>query len=165
MPMLLASGTGTLMGPSRPRLPLPPLLALDEVWDLSSGQPGGAKARTGLARLDWVFASHFSEDPVLPGSFMVEALLQLLGVVALGHGYEGRPRAVGIGQIRFLRADTPEDGSIEFEISVKRASAVRQMLVADGEARVGTQPCVRINGIALRVMRAVSNNPSEGQRV
>lgn len=42
----------------------------------------------------WVYAEHFPEDPIFPGSLMVEAAGQLMALWAWAQGQRGRPRLV-----------------------------------------------------------------------
>ena len=81
---LLASGRGELLGAGNAQLPLPPMLMFDCVNSIS--ETGGAHAKgqvlaslrvAGNPALDWIFACHFSGDPVIPGSFCLDALWRL----------------------------------------------------------------------------------------
>ena len=79
---LLECSQGILFGENTPKLPAPPLLAFDEIVDidLEGGKHGRgyAVARRDLSLMSWVFESHFYRDPVMPGTMMIEALLQEL---------------------------------------------------------------------------------------
>ena len=66
----------------------------------------------------WVWPQHFPEDPIFPGSLMIEAAGQLIALWAWGNGARGRPRLV--------RA------SAEFQSPVGRWTA---KLVLKGEVR------------------------------
>jgi 3-hydroxyacyl-[acyl-carrier protein] dehydratase / trans-2-decenoyl-[acyl-carrier protein] isomerase len=153
----LRSRTNRLpLGPDVPQLPRPPLLALDEVSRLDlEGPPhglGGAIGSVLLDRLSWAFDCHFPGDPVLPGTLMVEAMLQLLGVLAVAHGFKGRARAAGARDVRFRHAVTPGPEAMTVAVSVRRLSRHRQLLVADGEVQVGDTCCATARGLTLIVM-------------
>src|SRR6188472_1320900 len=45
----------------------------------------------------WVFPEHFPDDPIFPGSLMIEAAGQLVALWAWANGRQGRPRLVRIG--------------------------------------------------------------------
>lgn len=45
----------------------------------------------------WVWPQHFPDDPIFPGSLMVEAAGQLVALWAWGNGARGRPRMVRAG--------------------------------------------------------------------
>lgn len=42
----------------------------------------------------WVWRQHFPDDPIFPGSLMIEAAGQLVALWAWGNGARGRPRMV-----------------------------------------------------------------------
>lgn len=42
----------------------------------------------------WVYAEHFPQDPIFPGSLIIEAAGQLLALWAWADGQRGRPRLV-----------------------------------------------------------------------
>jgi 3-hydroxymyristoyl/3-hydroxydecanoyl-(acyl carrier protein) dehydratase len=42
----------------------------------------------------WVWPQHFPDDPIFPGSLMIEAAGQLVALWAWGEGARGRPRMV-----------------------------------------------------------------------
>lgn len=76
----------------RSHLPSGALLMLDRVVDLD---PRGGAAALGTAQgekdvrpAEWFFKAHFFGDPVQPGSLGLEALLQLLEVLALEQGLD-----------------------------------------------------------------------------
>src|SRR5690242_17695679 len=83
---LLSAACGDLLGPLAPRLPAPPFLGIDQIWDLETtggvSGLGGVKGRLDLKRFAWVFECHFVDDPVLPGTLVLDAMLQLVGFCA-----------------------------------------------------------------------------------
>jgi 3-hydroxymyristoyl/3-hydroxydecanoyl-(acyl carrier protein) dehydratase len=40
--------------------------------------------------MSWVFDSHFSEDPVMPGTMLIQGLLQLAGFFGAYAGERGK---------------------------------------------------------------------------
>jgi 3-hydroxyacyl-[acyl-carrier protein] dehydratase / trans-2-decenoyl-[acyl-carrier protein] isomerase len=127
---------GTLFGESTPKLPSPPLLAFDEVVEISThggkfGR-GYAIARKDLSSMTWVFDSHFPEDPVMPGTMLVEGLLQLAGFFGAYVGGRGKGRAARVDDVRFLAEVTPQDAEILYRIDVRKHSADHKLLVAEG---------------------------------
>ena len=127
---------GTLFGESTPKLPSPPLLAFDEIVEISAeggnfGR-GYAIARKDLSSMTWVFDSHFPEDPVMPGTMLIEGLLQLAGFFGGYVGGRGKGRAARVDDVKFLSEVTPQDEEILYRIDVRKHSADREFLVAEG---------------------------------
>jgi 3-hydroxyacyl-[acyl-carrier protein] dehydratase / trans-2-decenoyl-[acyl-carrier protein] isomerase len=91
-------------------------------------------ARRDLSSMSWVFASHFYRDPVMPGTMMIEGLLQLAGFYGAYAGGKGKGRAARVDDIRFLAEVTPDDKEITYRIDIRRCSADHTLLVAEGEA-------------------------------
>ena len=42
----------------------------------------------------WVYAQHFPDDPIFPGTLLIEAAGQLIALWAWANGHRGRPRLV-----------------------------------------------------------------------
>lgn len=137
---LLASGRGELLGPGNAQLPLPPLLMFDCVDSIS--ETGGAHAKgqvvaslkvEGNPALDWIFACHFSGDPVMPGSFGLDALWQLTGFYLGWLGAPGKGRALGVGEVKFTGVLVPTIKTVEYVVDLKRVIRRRLILgIADG---------------------------------
>jgi len=113
-------------------------LAFDEIVDidLKGGKYGRgyAVARKDLSSMSWVFESHFYRDPVMPGTMMIEGLLQLAGFCGAFAGGRGKGRAARVDDIRFLAEVTPEDKEITYRIDILRCTADHTLLVAEGRA-------------------------------
>src|SRR5438105_14641064 len=88
---LIRCSEGTLFGENTPKLPSRPLLACDKIIDISmeGGRfgRGYAVARKELYSMASFFASHFPRDRAMPGTMLVDGLLQLAGFLG---GYVGR---------------------------------------------------------------------------
>lgn len=155
---LLESANGRLFGDGAPRLPLPPMLAFDTVWDLSdSGHLhglGGGSASIPIDRLGWIFNCHFASDPVIPGTFIVDGLLQLIGLNAAMQGYKGKGRLARVGSARFLREVTPHNSVLKYRIDIRRSSMKQQSIVADGIAEVDGHVCVEASNLFLMIRDA-----------
>src|ERR1041385_1470049 len=134
---LIRCSEGTLFGNSTPKLPSPPLLAFDEIIEISSDRGkfgrGYAIARKRLSSMSWVFDSHFPEDPVMPGTMLIEGLLQLAGFFGAYVGGRGKGRAARVDDVKFLAEVTPQDGEILYCIDVRKHSADHKFLVAEGK--------------------------------
>jgi 3-hydroxyacyl-[acyl-carrier protein] dehydratase / trans-2-decenoyl-[acyl-carrier protein] isomerase len=133
---LLQCSRGMLFGEDTPKLPAPPLLAFDEVIEIDTcgGKYGRgyALARKELASMSWVFDSHFRHDPVMPGTMMIEGLLQLAGFCGAYAGGKGHGRAARIDGIRFLAEVTPPDQEIFYRVDIRKVNTERTLVVAEG---------------------------------
>jgi 3-hydroxymyristoyl/3-hydroxydecanoyl-(acyl carrier protein) dehydratase len=73
--------------PPQPPFPDDTLRMIDRIeWFVADGGPAGQGVIQGTKRIrpeEWFFKAHFYQDPVWPGSLGLEALLQLLKVVAV----------------------------------------------------------------------------------
>ena len=74
---LLACGRGELFGPGNAQLPLPPMLMVHRITDIS--ETGGAfdkgyiRAEYDVKPDDWYFPCHFQGNPIMPGCLGLEA--------------------------------------------------------------------------------------------
>lgn len=140
-----------------PRLPLPPLLGFDEVSGVASAGGahgrGCAYARKSIESLNWIFDCHFVDDPVMPGSLLVEALLQLAGLYGALLGYAGLGRAVKIGAVRFTAEVRPSDQFIEYRLDVRNTRDADQLVIADGTALIRGEPCMTASRLCVAIIR------------
>ena len=95
--------------------------------------PQGAHATWDLLGGKVLFADHFPRMPVLPGSYQVQALVEMAGAVA-GPENGSRGRLAAIRQIRFRRPVRPGE-QIDLEVKTIERTAHRVLLA--GHARVG----------------------------
>ena len=89
---LLDSGHGRLFGPGNAQLPIPPMLMLNRITEITL-DGGVAKRGHIVAELDinpdlWFFKCHFPGDPVMPGCLGLDAMWQLVGFWL---GWSGSP--------------------------------------------------------------------------
>ena len=134
---LLACARGELFGPGNAQLPMPPMLMMDRVTDISAD--GGAHGRGHVvAELDispdlWFFDCHFPGDPVMPGCLGLDALWQLTGFNLGWRGMTGRGRALGAGEVKFTGMVTPSTRRVTYHVDVTRVIDRKLKLgMADG---------------------------------
>jgi 3-hydroxyacyl-[acyl-carrier protein] dehydratase/trans-2-decenoyl-[acyl-carrier protein] isomerase len=113
---ILQCGSGELDGMACPRLPLPNMLMLDRITQISGsggkyGQ-GEVEAEFDVQPDAWFFACHFKDDPIMPGSLGLDGLCQLLGFYLGWHGFKGKGRALGIGEVKYKGEIVPMSGKI-----------------------------------------------------
>ncbi|HHI82971.1 MAG TPA: 3-hydroxyacyl-[acyl-carrier-protein] dehydratase FabA [Rhizobiales bacterium] len=134
---LLACAREELFGPGNAQLPLPPMLMLDRVTDISETGGEYGKGRM-VAEFDikddlWFFPCHFQGDPVMPGCLGLDALWQMLGFYMGWLGGTGKGRAFGVGEVKFTGMVTPKIKKVEYVIDLKRVIMRRLKLgIADG---------------------------------
>lgn len=141
---LLACGRGELFGPGNAQLPLPPMLMISRITQISD--TGGANGKgvvvaeldiAGNSNLDWIWPCHFRGDPVMPGCLPMDGMWQLTGFFLGWLGLPGQGRASGVGEVKFTREITQDIKHLEYTIDVKRVIARKLKLVeADGSIQV-----------------------------
>jgi 3-hydroxyacyl-[acyl-carrier protein] dehydratase/trans-2-decenoyl-[acyl-carrier protein] isomerase len=140
---LLAFAHGTLVDDPptgfTARLPLPPMLMLDRVVEISrQGNRGRVVGERDVRLDDWFFQCHFLGDPVQPGCLGVDAVWQLLGFFCNWAGGLGSGRALGCGEIEFFGQIRPHDRVVRVEIDVRRYAELPESgsAIAIGDARL-----------------------------
>lgn len=134
---LLKCALGELFGPGNPQLPMPPMLMMDRVVDISSDRGVDNKGHV-VAEYDidpslWFFKCHFPGDPVMPGCLGLDALWQLTGFNLGWRGMVGRGRALGVGEVKFTGMVTPETKIVTYHVDFTRVIDRRlKMGIANG---------------------------------
>ena len=134
---LISCAKGEMFGDGNPQLPMPPMLMMDRINEISSdGGPSG-KGHV-IAEYDinpdlWFFKCHFINDPVMPGCLGLDALWQLTGFNLGWRGMQGRGRALGVGEVKFTGMVTPNTKLVNYEINFTRIIDRRlKLALADG---------------------------------
>jgi 3-hydroxyacyl-[acyl-carrier protein] dehydratase / trans-2-decenoyl-[acyl-carrier protein] isomerase len=153
---LLACAHGRLFGPGNARLPLPPMLMLDRITQISD--QGGAFGKGEIdAELDinpnlWFFACHFEGDPVMPGCLGLDAMWQLVGFFLGWKGLPGRGRALSTGEVKLTGEVLPTASRVSFHIDIKRLITRKvNLAIADGFMRVDGQPIYEAQDLRVGV--------------
>jgi 3-hydroxyacyl-[acyl-carrier protein] dehydratase/trans-2-decenoyl-[acyl-carrier protein] isomerase len=130
-------------------------LAFDQITEISSeGGDAGlgyARATRSVKALDPILAAHFIGDPVVPGSLMIESLLQLTGFFAGYIGFRGRGRAARLRETAFIREITPADELMQFEIQIAKIVSTRVLVISRGIVKSGCKLCVSIGEIWISI--------------
>lgn len=154
LPDLLACARGELFGVGNAQLPLPPMLMIDEISEITS--EGGLHGR-GLVRASfainperWFFPCHFQGDPVMPGCLGLDAMWQLVGFFLGWMGAPGKGRALGVGEVKFFEQVLPTAKTITYEINLKRVLLRRLVMgVADGIMRVDGKAATEVTDMKV----------------
>jgi len=142
---LLACGRGEMFGPGNAQLPVPPMLMIDRIVEITS--TGGKHGKGFMhAELDihpdlWFFQCHFPGDPVMPGCLGLDAMWQLVGFFLAWSGGPGRGRALGVGEVKFSGQVSPKVQRLTYRIDLKRVIIRKLVLgVADGVMEADGEP-------------------------
>lgn len=134
---LIQCGKGALFEEGHARLPLPGMLMLDRISNITAD--GGAYNKGELEaelkiRPDlWFFACHFQDDPVMPGCLGLDALWQLVGFFLAWSGHLGKGRALGVGEVKFTGQILPDTDIVKYHLSIKRMLTGKlKLAIADG---------------------------------
>ena len=156
---LLACGRGEMFGPGNAQLPLPPMLMMDRIVEISAV---GGKYGKGFihAELDihpdlWFFACHFIGDPVMPGCLGLDAMWQLVGFYLGWSGAPGRGRALAVGEVKFTGQVTTKVKRVSYKIDLKRVIMRKLILgIGDGVMEADGQPIYEANDLRVGLFDA-----------
>ncbi len=134
---LLASGRGELFGPGNAQLPIPPMLMMDRITEISLDGGAYGKGHV-IGEFDihpglWFFQCHFPGDPVMPGCLGLDAMWQAVGYWLGWSGSPGKGRALGVGEVKFTGEILQSTKMVRYEIDIHRVRRGRLILgIADG---------------------------------
>lgn len=174
---LLAHGHGTLVkgAPENflARLPVPPMLMIDRILEVSADGPRGQiVAERDVHIDDWFFQCHFIGDPVQPGCLGVDGIWQLLGFYCAWRGGLGSGRALGCGEIEFFGQIRPHDKLIRYEIAIRRYADLpasgSAVVVGDASLSIDGEPIYTIKRAKVGLFSGIAYSdyphPSERSR-
>jgi 3-hydroxyacyl-[acyl-carrier protein] dehydratase/trans-2-decenoyl-[acyl-carrier protein] isomerase len=138
---LIRCGEGKLFGPGNAQLPLPNMLMLDRITNISvsGGEYGKGEIIAELAINPdlWFLDCHFPGDPVMPGCLGLDAMWQLVGFFLGWKGNPGRGRALGSGEVKFTGQILPTAKKVTYHINLKRVIERKLIMgIADGRVSV-----------------------------
>ena len=142
---LLACGRGEMFGPGNARLPVPLMLMMDRITEISreGGEfgKGYVRAEFDIDPLQWFFQCHFVGDPVMPGALGLDAMWQIVGFFLGWMGGKGRGRALGCGDVKFAGEVTPDIKKVTYKVDMKRVINRRLVMgIGDGVLEADGNP-------------------------
>ena len=135
---ILACGRGELFGPGNAQLPLPPMLMVHRITDISETggefDKGYIRAEYDVRPDDWYFPCHFQGNPIMPGCLGLDGLWQLTGFNLGWRGWQGRGYALGVGEVKLTGMVRPDRKMLTYRINFTKALQTRRLTmgVADG---------------------------------
>lgn len=134
---LLACARGEMFGAGNPQLPMPPMLMMDRITEVSADGGSHGKGHV-VAEFDihpdlWFFKCHFPGNPIMPGCLGLDGLWQLTGFNLGWRGMQGRGMAMGVGEVRLKGMVRPDRRMLTYYVDMTRIIDRKLKLgVADG---------------------------------
>ncbi|MFB8340545.1 3-hydroxyacyl-[acyl-carrier-protein] dehydratase FabA [Brucella cytisi] len=160
---LLACARGEMFGPGNAQLPLPPMLMVHRITDISETggefDKGYIRAEYDVRPDDWYFPCHFMGNPIMPGCLGLDGMWQLTGFFLGWLGEPGRGMALSTGEVKFKGMVRPHTKLLEYGIDFKRVMRGRLVLgTADGWLKADGEAIYRASDLRVGLSK-----DSEGQ--
>ena len=121
---LINCANGKLFGEGNAKLPLPPMLMIDRITEITDNggtyKKGFIKAELDIKPDMWFFNCHFKDDPVMPGCLGLDAMWQLVGFYLGWLDEPGKGRALGVNEVKFTGEVLSKVKMATYEIEIKR---------------------------------------------
>ncbi len=159
---LLLCGHGDIFGEGNARLPLPNMLMMDRITDISATggefDKGYMKAELDINPDLWFFDCHFETDPVMPGCLGLDAMWQMVGFFLGWKGNPGRGRALGSGEVKFFGQVLPEASLVTYELEMKRLIERKLVMgIADGRMLVDGREIYTAKDLRVGLFKSTEN--------
>ncbi len=153
---LIDCSLGKLFSPESGKLPMDEMLLVDRIVEINDD--GGAYGKGQIiAEFDinpelWFFKVHFLNDPVMPGSLGLDALLQLTGFFLVWNGTKGKGRALGCEKLDFRGQILPTSKKVTYIVDIKRIMNLKlAMIFADGRLLCDGEEIYSVNNMRVGV--------------
>jgi len=121
---LIDCANGKLFGEGNAKLPLPPMLMIDRITEITDNggtfKKGFIKAELDIKPDMWFFNCHFKDDPVMPGCLGLDAMWQLVGFYLGWLDEPGKGRALGVNEVKFTGEVLSKVKMATYKIEIKR---------------------------------------------
>lgn len=137
---LIKCAKGDLFGPGNAQLPLPPMLMMDRITDISGDGGEFGKGHV-VAEFDikpdlWFFPVHFHNNPIMPGALGLDGLWQLTGFNLGWRGWQGRGYALGVGEVKLTGMVRPDRKMLRYFVDFTKAIQTRRLTMGVANGRV-----------------------------
>ncbi|TKZ22600.1 bifunctional 3-hydroxydecanoyl-ACP dehydratase/trans-2-decenoyl-ACP isomerase [Shimia litoralis] len=121
---LIKCAKGELFGPGNAQLPMPPMLMMDRITDISADGGEFGKGHV-VAEFDitpdlWFFECHFPGNPIMPGCLGLDGLWQLTGFNLGWRGMLGQGMAMGVGEVKLKGMVKPDRKMLTYYVDFTR---------------------------------------------
>jgi 3-hydroxymyristoyl/3-hydroxydecanoyl-(acyl carrier protein) dehydratase len=113
-------------------LPIGNMLQVHQIVEIKDGIILGERR---ISKEDWFFPIHFPQDPIFPGSLMIEGAGQIVAVWGWHQGLRGKPRLVKTSA-EFKSPVSSKDGVLSYHGKVKKK---QNICIGTVELKVGTR--------------------------
>jgi 3-hydroxyacyl-[acyl-carrier protein] dehydratase/trans-2-decenoyl-[acyl-carrier protein] isomerase len=151
---LLACARGELFGPGNAQLPLPPMLMMDRITDVSADGGLHGKGHV-VAEFDirpdlWFFECYFPGNPIMPGCLGLDGLWQLTGFNLGWRGWKGLGMALGVSEVKLKGMVTPDRKRLTYHVDFTRVIDRKLKLgVADGRVEADGEEIYAVTGMKV----------------
>ncbi len=152
------------------KLPAPPFLLIDRINLIEKGtKKGKILAEKDILIDEWFFQFHFRDDPVMPGSFGLDAIWQLIGFYCCASGAIGSGRALGAENVEFNGQVRPHNKVIQYQIDILRFSELKEqgisIAIADGNLFVDGELIYTVKKARVGIFKGIAyrNYPHKTQ--
>ena len=121
---LIKCAKGEMFGPGNAQLPMPPMLMMDRITEISKDGGSAGKGHV-VAEFDirpdlWFFDCHFPNNPIMPGCLGLDGLWQLTGFSLGWRGMLGRGMALGVGEVKLTGMVKPDRKLLTYHVDFLR---------------------------------------------
>ena len=137
---LIRCAQGELFGQGNAQLPMPPMLMMDRITEISDDAGEFGKGHV-IAEFDikpelWFFECHFAGNPIMPGCLGLDGLWQLTGFNLGWRGWEGRGYALGVGEVKLTGMVRPDRKRLTYYVDFTKAVQTRRLTMGVANGRV-----------------------------